>query len=323
MEIKLISQFGEIHYRVWEVVAEYLVGTGGWAYFKVPSKASLKAYSEVFNFVEVNHTFYEYPEVRRVKHWRRTVPEDFTFAVRCHQYLTHRIGLKPVNEAYYVLGQMIACCEILESPFLVLETPARYAMNQEEVDRARDFFSSSNLRGIRLVWEMRAPITPAVVDLMQDFNIVHCVDLSREKPSFKSDVVYSRLFGKGKHNIYQFTDDELVEIDRNAESSSPRVVALSYHGVRMNTDAARFMQYKKTGKFMPVTSFTGVDSVRAVLSEDAEFPSSKSELIERQGWKVVDATSDKRVHLSELLSNIPEETYNGIDEVAAALERVV
>jgi uncharacterized protein YecE (DUF72 family) len=40
---------------------DYLVGTGGWAYFKVSDKPSLKAYSEVFNFVEVNHTFYEYP----------------------------------------------------------------------------------------------------------------------------------------------------------------------------------------------------------------------------------------------------------------------
>ena len=47
-------------------LAEYLVGTGGWAYFKVPNKSSLKAYSEVFNFVEVNQTFYEYPDMRVV-----------------------------------------------------------------------------------------------------------------------------------------------------------------------------------------------------------------------------------------------------------------
>jgi hypothetical protein len=158
-----------------------------------------------------------------------------------------------------------------------------------------------------------------LTNLMREFNIVHCVDLSREKPSFDSDVVYSRLFGKGKHNLYQFNDEELVEIDMNAQSSH-RVIALSYHGVRMSMDAARFLQYKKTGKLMPVTSYTGVDSVRAVLSEDAQFPSSKSKLIEHQGWKVVDVTTDNRVHLSELLSNIPEKTYNSVDEVAAELE---
>ena len=299
-------------------LVDYLVGTGGWAYFKVQNKPSLKAYSEIFNFVEVNYTFYEYPDVRRVERWRRTVPEEFTFAVRCHQDLTHRIGLKPVDEAYYVLSRMVAYCEVLDAPFLVLETPASYVVNQEEVNRARDLFSSANLRGVRLVWEVRAPLTPAVMNLMQDLNVVHCVDLSKGKPSFDSDVVYSRLFGKGKHNLYQFTDEELVEIDKNAQSSHT-VIAMSYHGARMHTDAARFMQYKKTGKFMPVTSFTGVDSARAVLSEDAVFPSSKSELIEHQGWKVVDVTADKRVHLSELLSGIPEKTYNHVDEVAKEL----
>jgi uncharacterized protein YecE (DUF72 family) len=304
-------------------LTDYLVGTGGWAYFKVPGMPSLKAYSEAFNFVEVNYTFYEYPDTRMVDHWRKTVPSDFTFAVRCHQDLTHRIGLKPVDEAYEALGRMVFYCGILEAPFLVLETPARYVMNREAVYRARDFLSSANLRGVRLVWEVRAPVTAAVINLMRDFNAVQCVDLSRETPSVESDNVYSRLFGKGKNNIWQFTDDELLAVDKEIESISPRIAALSYHGVRMNTDAARYMQYKGTGKFIPVTAFTGVDSARAVLAEDAQFPMSKSELIEKQGWKVIDLTVDKRVHLSELLAKIPEKTYNGIDEVADALEAFI
>jgi uncharacterized protein YecE (DUF72 family) len=304
-------------------LTQYLVGTGGWTYFKVPNKPSLKAYSEVFNFVEVNYTFYEYPDTRMVEQWRRTVSDDFTFAVRCHQDLTHRIGLKPVDEAYYVLSRMVAYCGVLEAPFLVLETPTRYVMNQEEVDRARDFFSSLNLRGIRLVWEVRAPVTAMVVDLMQDLNVIQCVDLSIETPGVESDVVYSRLFGKGKHNIYQFADDELLAVDQEIESISPRIAALSYHGVRMNTDAARYMQYKKTGTFIPVTEFTGVDSARVVLSEDAQFPLSKSELIENQGWKVIDLTLDQRIHLSELLSKVPDKTYNSIDEVTEVLETVL
>ena len=301
---------------------EYLVGTGGWAYFNVPDRPSLRAYSKVFSFVEVNYTFYEYPDFTRVERWRRTVPDNFKFSLRCHQDLTHRIGLKPVDEAYRVFNQMEDYCRILKAPFLVLETPSSYVMNHKELDDARNFFSSAKQTIVRLVWEFRAPITQPVVSLMRDFNIVPCVDLSRQKPSFESDVVYSRLFGKGKHNIYQFTDEELVEIERKAEGSNSRVVALSYHGVRMNIDAARFMQYKKTGTFLPVTSFVGVNSARTVLAEDAQFPMSKSDLIEKQGWKVIDWTLNKRVHLSELLVEIPEKTYNDIDEVARALESV-
>jgi uncharacterized protein YecE (DUF72 family) len=304
-------------------LTDYLIGTGGWAYFKVPKKPSLKAYSEVFNFVEVNYTFYEYPDTRRVEQWRRTVPDDFTFAVRCHQDLTHRIGLKPVDEAYYVLGRIVTYCDILDAPFLVLETPASYVMDQEAVDEAGDFLSSANLRDVRLVWEVRAAVTKEVVDLMRDFNVVQSVDLSVETPSVESDIVYSRLFGIGKHNVWQFTDDELLTVDHEVESINPRIAALSYHGVRMNMDAARYMQYKKTGKFVPITDFTGVDSAKAVLLEDTQFPISKSELLEQQGWKVIDLTLDKRVHLAELLVNVPDKTYRSVDEVAEALEEVI
>ena len=95
---------------------------------------------------------------------------------------------------------------------------------------------------------------------------------------------------------------------------------MSYHGSRMSIDAIRFEQYKKTGRFLPVTAYTGLDSARAVLSEDAIFPSSKRFLISDQGWKVIDLTAEKRVHLSDLLSNIPEKNYTSLNEVLDALE---
>jgi len=166
-------------------------------------------------------------------------------------------------------------------------------------------------------------MTAEAAALMQDFGIVQSVDLSREKPAGASEVVYSRLFGKGWHNRYQFTDDELLEIDAKLTLAQPRIATLAYHGMRMNTDAARFKVYKKTGKFMQVTPFTGAESVKAVLSEDAKFPESKAELVKQQGWKVVDLTSEKRVHLSDLLSKIPAREYTNLDEVVTALEAVI
>ena len=301
-------------------MTEYLVGTGGWAYFNLLKKPSLKAYSEIFNFTEVNHTFYEYPEPRVVERWRRTVPKGFTFAVRCHQDLTHRIGLKPVDEAYAVLGRMMTYCGILEAPFLVLETPQRYTFDARTVEVTRDFLSSTTLKNVRLVWEVRATVTPELVDLMRDFKIVHSVDLSWQEQRLTNDIVYTRLFGKGKHNIYQFTDQELVEINKRATKNTPKILAMAYHGLRMNTDASRFLKYKKTGTFDMITSFIGAESAKAVLSEDAQFPASKQSLIEHQGWKVVDLTPDNRVHLSEILEKVPEKSYGSIDEVVEALE---
>jgi uncharacterized protein YecE (DUF72 family) len=302
---------------------DYLVGTGGWAYFKVSNKPSLKVYSEIFNFVEVNYTFYEYPDVRLVQSWRKTVPNNFTFSVKCHQDLTHNIGLVPTDQAYEIFNQMQRYCYILGSPFLVLETPARYLVTKENATDAHDFFSSLQTAGLRLVWEYRAPITQTVIDMMQNFGIVQCVDLSKQSPSYNLDVTYSRLFGKGQHNIYQFTDVELAEIDHKAKQTHSKTVVLSYHGARMSTDAARFKHYKETGKFLPVTSYTGADSAKAVLAEDATFPTTKGELKSDQGWKVIDLTPDKRLHLSDVLEKIPNKNYCNLEEVVKELRAVL
>jgi len=301
-------------------VTQYLIGTGGWAYFTSPMGSSLTAYSKAFNFVEVNYTFYKYPDTRMVERWRRTVPSDFAFTVRCHQDLTHRIGLRPVEEAYAVFNQMIAFCRMLRAPFLHLQTPASYVFDEHRLNEARDFFSAVNLKGVKLAFEIRGSVMEKTVNLLRDFNIVHSVDLSRQQPAYRSDVIYSRLFGKGEHNIYQFDDDELTEIDNKILKAEAKIAIVSFHGIRMNRDAFRFKQYKETGAFIPVTEFMGIDSVRAVLSEDARFPLTKAELIENQGWKVVDITSEKRVHLSELLSRLPDGRYNRVEEVVEALE---
>jgi hypothetical protein len=52
------------------VLPQYFLGTGGWEYFQVPGVPALKAYSQLFDFVEVNSTFYEYPSVAAVENRR-------------------------------------------------------------------------------------------------------------------------------------------------------------------------------------------------------------------------------------------------------------
>jgi uncharacterized protein YecE (DUF72 family) len=301
----------------------YLIGAGGWAYFQVPNKPPLKAYSEIFNFVEVNSTFYEYPALNLVEGWRRVVPADFVFAVRCHQDLTHRIGLKPVEEAVEVFEKAKVYCKVLDAPFLVLETPACHNFNEEQVEAAQGFFSSISTGGLRLVWEYRAPFTSEIGRLMQDYGIVQSVDLSIQKPLLESDLVYSRVFGKGKHNLYQFTDEELVTIEQNGAAPQVKKMAVSFHGARMYNDAARSKKHLATGKFMPVTNYFGVDSAKSVLSEDTKFPTNKAQLLVDQGWKVIDLSIDKRVHLADVLQKIPESTYRSLNQVATALEAVM
>jgi len=46
--------------------------------------------------------------------------------------------------------------------------------------------------------------------------------------------------------------------------------------------------------------------LRTVLEEDAKFPATKSELIEKHGWKVFDLTENEHVHANLLLGKLPD-----------------
>ncbi|NIR87079.1 DUF72 domain-containing protein, partial [Candidatus Bathyarchaeota archaeon] len=250
---------------------KYLIGAGGWAYFHVRGLHPLVAYSKAFNFVEVNSTFYKIPSLKQVESWRRLVPPHFEFAVRCNKALTHKHKFQPTLQAFEVLEKMITICTTLKAEILHLQTPATFQPTKSNAERIRNFFSSTDLKDIRIALEMRGakqPLNPDLIKTMQDNNMIHCVDLSKdEEPASKSEVLYSRLFGKGPHNVYQPTDQELRKIDRKASKGDHKTIAVSFHFVRMYKDAARFKIYKQTGNFPMVTKFTGLSSLMEVLRE--------------------------------------------------------
>jgi hypothetical protein len=217
---------------------------------------------------------------------------------------------------------MIEICGILRSPILVLQTPPDF-VSSVKIDSLNDFFRSVEIKGVRLAWEIRRhgvkPLPEALVTLMQEHSIVHSVDLSVEEPAINSDIVYTRLFGKGRHNLYQFTDDELTGIIERAERLAGKVSYLTFHGAKMYKDAARIKVFNATGKYPLATGSVGLASVAKVLREDAKFPSDKKKLVEDQGWKVVDLSLENRVHLCEVLTRLPEKEYASVDDVLSCL----
>jgi uncharacterized protein YecE (DUF72 family) len=306
---------------------EYLIGAGGWAYFQVLGVNSLAAYSKVFNFVEVNSTFYQIPPLVEVEKWRRLVPPDFQFSVKAHRSIIHTYEFQSAEQAVETLEKTREICQVLRANILHLQVPRSFKLNRASIENLRLLLSSLDLGNVRVALEVRhAPgqvLPPELLKIMQDKNMVHCVDLSKdEEPAYESDLLYTRLFGKGQHNIYQPTDEELVEIDRRASASKSQKVAMSFHFVRMYKDAVRLKKYKQTGKFPMITKSTGVSSLEEVIREDAEFPATKQQLIRKQGWKLFDMTEKARVHVGEAFQELPEGTYNNIAEVIDRLEHI-
>ena len=82
------------------------VGTSGYSYKewkgrfypeKISPKEMLRFYSERLTTVEINNTFYHMPTEPVLTSWAEQVPDDFVFAIKAPQVITHLKRLKDVG----------------------------------------------------------------------------------------------------------------------------------------------------------------------------------------------------------------------------------
>jgi uncharacterized protein YecE (DUF72 family) len=95
--------------------AEIYVGTSGWSYpkgegtwtgyFYPTGKINeLEYYSQFFNTVEINSSFYRPPNPGYVYNWVRRVPKDFLFTVKLWQKFTHPKMYKEATDEEAVIS---------------------------------------------------------------------------------------------------------------------------------------------------------------------------------------------------------------------------
>ena len=96
--------------------AKYYIGTSGWSYPKGEGTWTgyfyptgrineLEYYSQFFNAVEINSSFYRPPDPRYVNNWVRRVPEGFLFSVKLWQKFTHPQMYKEATSLEAVISQ--------------------------------------------------------------------------------------------------------------------------------------------------------------------------------------------------------------------------
>src|SRR3989442_740459 len=182
-----------------EDMSQLLVGAGGWAYFQVPGTASLEAYSRAFDFVEVNSSYYELPAISSASDWRKRVPANFRFSVRCPRIMVDHYGLQPLPGARELLERLEEVCKQLEAVVMTVLISASSPIKESELaNRLRDFLGTFSSGGTALAVEFRGTRpSDEVFDIMKESGGVHSVDLSNREPRYERESFYSRLFGKG------------------------------------------------------------------------------------------------------------------------------
>lgn len=98
---------------------QVLAGTSGYSYKEwkghfypqdIKNDGMLAYYAQHFRTVEINSTFYRLPSENVLQQWADRVPEDFAFALKASQQITHRKRLKDAGEP---LGYLLRNAQVL------------------------------------------------------------------------------------------------------------------------------------------------------------------------------------------------------------------
>lgn len=97
----------------------YCIGTMGFAYKQwigpfypagMAARSYLAHYSQYFNTVEIDSTFYGMPSAASVERWAAVTPDDFTFCLKTPRAITHELRLveayQPMKEFLEVAGRL-------------------------------------------------------------------------------------------------------------------------------------------------------------------------------------------------------------------------
>jgi uncharacterized protein YecE (DUF72 family) len=201
-----------------------LLGCSGWSHeawkgkfypSNLDSTSWLNYYSRIFNFVEIDSSYYVIPDRYVAKNWYTKTPPSFKFTVKFPRVITHdkmfanvKDELNYFLESIRELGEKLFCLviqmppsvkiseglELLDSFLPRLNPMFRYAVEVRDSSwfqsRAYDFFARNNLC---LIWSRLLELqTPPVVT---------------------TDFVYLRLIGNRSINNYgKVTEDGQNEL---------------------------------------------------------------------------------------------------------------
>lgn len=190
-------------------------------------------YVEMLSTVEIQHTFYQPPQIKTLAGWREIVSPDFEFTLKAWQLITHesksptykrlkkKLTEEDLAEAGYFKPTAIvkeawettrACAEALKANTILFQCPASLKPTDENIANIKTFFSGIERGDLNFCWEPRGKdwTDEIVREICEEFDLWHTVD-----PFVRNTVtpgkVYFRLHGRGGWR-YKYEEGELEEL---------------------------------------------------------------------------------------------------------------
>jgi uncharacterized protein YecE (DUF72 family) len=203
------------------------IGTSGWQHdsFVGPfypdalsSGDRLAFYADVFDTVEVNNTFYQSPDAETLRAWRRQTPDDFTFAVKANQYITHFKKLKDPAEPVQNLYRTVEPLGEKLGPIL-FQCPPNWHQNLERLHAFLEVLDDEH----RHVFEFRDPtwLNDGTTEALAAHDAAFCIYDYGDRETLRTvttDWAYVRLHGADAAYRGRYDDATLDDWARQIRS---------------------------------------------------------------------------------------------------------
>ena len=191
------------------------IGTSGYSYKewkgifypeKIPAKEMLRFYSKRFGTVEINNTFYRMPTESVLTSWAEQVPDDFVFALKAPQVITHLKRLKNVDTEMNYLFRTISVLGKRLGPVL-FQLPKSF---HADLPALKNFLTLIP-HTISCAFEFRSPswLEAGIVDLLRERGCSLCTPDSDENAT--TEIISTVSWGYLRLRRVDYTEVELLQ----------------------------------------------------------------------------------------------------------------
>ncbi len=201
-----------------------LIGTSGYNYphwwndvfypSRLPQRKWLEFYTQYFDTVELNVSFYRLPKKEVFDSWYKRTPKKFSFAVKGNRFITHIKRLKDCREPLSLFFDHASALK--EKLGAVLwQLPPRFKSNKERLEQFCILLSTlPRSKPVRHAFEFRDEswYCEEIFRILQEFNFALCIAHGSGLPLIEkvtSDFVYLRLHGGEVLYGSNYSDKEL------------------------------------------------------------------------------------------------------------------
>jgi len=186
------------------------IGTSGFSYTHwqegvfypkgLPKAKQLEYYTEHFQTVELNNSFYHLPLAKTFQGWRQRTPPYFIFAVKASRYISHIKKLKGCRQPWRLFISRAKKLEEKLGPIL-FQLPPSWQINIKKLEE----FLKILPKKYSYVFEFRHQswFCREMFQLLKKYNIALCLADSAKWPyqeEVTADFVYLRFHGS--HSVY-------------------------------------------------------------------------------------------------------------------------